>query len=151
MTAAPLSMDPDYLRLKGHVIAATGLAYYADKDADLGARLARRLQARGRPDCGSYLDLLTGGSEGEAELDALIADLTIGETFFFRHREVFDALRDIVLPDLIERNRASRQLRIWSAGCSTGAEPYSVSILLRRDLAARLEGWDVTLVGTDIN
>jgi chemotaxis protein methyltransferase CheR len=56
-----------------------------------------------------------------------------------------------VFPDLIARNQSSRQLRIWSAGCSTGAEPYSVSILLRRDLAPRVAGWDITIVGTDIN
>ena len=57
----------------------------------------------------------------------------------------------VVLPDLIERNRPTRQLRIWSAGCSIGAEAYSVAILLRRDLGNLLGGWDVTVIGTDIN
>jgi chemotaxis protein methyltransferase CheR len=146
-----LPADPAFPRLKEYVIRATGLAYYADKDADLGARLAGRLAARGVPDCGAYLGLLAGGPAGEAELDALITDLTIGETFFFRHREAFAALRDVVFPDLLARNRDRRRLRVWSAGCSIGAEPYSVSILLRRDLGAAAAGWDVSLVGTDIN
>ena len=75
--------------------------------------------------------MLRDGPKGETELDALIEDLTIGETFFFRHVEVFDALRDRVFPDVIARNRESRRLRVWSAGCSTGAEPYSVAILLK--------------------
>jgi chemotaxis protein methyltransferase CheR len=146
-----LVADPAYPRLKAHLIGVTGLAYYADKDDDLAMRIAARLAQLGLGDCASYLALLENGQAGEEELDALIADLTIGETFFFRHRELFDALRETVLPELIERNAASRQLRIWSGGCATGAEPYSVAILLRRDLAARLVGWDVTLVGTDIN
>jgi chemotaxis protein methyltransferase CheR len=150
-SAAAVLADPAYRRLKDHVVAATGLAYYADKDADLAGRLAQRLDRVGLADCGRYLAVLEDGARGEAELDALITDLTIGETFFFRHREMFDALRTTVLPDLIARNEASRQLRIWSAGCATGAEPYSLAILLRRDLAARLAGWDVTIVGTDIN
>ncbi len=148
-TAGLVLADPVYARLKEHVIEATGLAYYSDKDLDLAERLARRLAQVGLLECASYLALLA--APGTTELDALIEDLTIGETFFFRHRELFDALRDVVLPDLVERNRASRQLRIWSAGCSTGAEPYSLAILCRRDLGALLAGWDVRIVGTDIN
>lgn len=88
---------------------------------------------------------------GEAELDSLIELLTIGETYFFRHRELFDALRDVALPEIIERNWAMRRLRVWSAGCSTGPEAYSVSILLRREFAALTDGWNISILGTDIN
>jgi chemotaxis protein methyltransferase CheR len=149
--APALLADPAYPPLKDHVIRSTGLAYYADKDRDLAAHVAGRLGKLGLSGCSAYLALLHDGDRGEAELDALIADLTIGETFFFRHKELFDALRDVVLPDVIARNGPRRQLRVWSAGCATGAEPYSVSLLLRRDLADRVAGWDVTVVGTDIN
>jgi chemotaxis protein methyltransferase CheR len=55
------------------------------------------------------------------------------------------------LPNLLDRNRSTRRLRVWSAGCSVGAEAYSVAILLRRDFARELAGWDVTIRGTDIN
>ena len=105
----------------------------------------------GAHDCASYLDLLRDPFRGPSELDELIAEVTIGETYFFRHREHFDALRDLVLPDLIVRNRATRRLRIWSAGCADGPEPYSLAILLKREMAGQLPGWDVTIVGTDIN
>ena len=151
LSSSSLIADPSFPRVKEFVIAQTGLAYYADKDADLARCLAPHLEARRLDDCAAYLALLGDAADGAAELDDLIKDLTIGETFFFRHTELFDALRTRVLPDLIARNRAQRRLRIWSAGCATGAEPYSLAILLRRDLADAVAGWDVTIAGTDIN
>ena len=69
-TPSSLSSDPYFARLKQHVIAATGLAYYAQKDAELAARLACRLEAVGAGDCGDYLTLLHS-DRGPAELDAL--------------------------------------------------------------------------------
>src|SRR5260370_14405526 len=84
-------------------------------------------------------------------MDKLIAEITIGETYFFRHQEHFDALRNQVLPDLISRNRAKRSLRIWCAGCADGPEPYSLAILLKREMAHQFAGWEVTILGTDIN
>jgi chemotaxis protein methyltransferase CheR len=146
-----LVRDPAYPLLKAFLIEATGLAYYADKDAELTDRIGRRLSEVGLRDCAAYLRLLKDDRDGEAELDALVAELTVGETYFFRHRELFDALRDLVLPGLIERNQGARRLRIWSAGCATGPEPYSIAILLRRELGHRVAGWEVSILGTDIN
>jgi chemotaxis protein methyltransferase CheR len=143
--------DPLYPRLKAHLVESTGLAYYSDKDVDLARRLGRRMSTIGAQDCASYLDVLRDPIRGPGELDALIAEITIAETYFFRHQEHFDALRDVVLPDLIGRNRANRRLRIWSAGCADGAESYSLAILLKREMAAQLLGWEVTILGTDIN
>ena len=65
--------------------------------------------------------------------------------------EQFDALRSTVLPDCIERNWETRRLRIWSAGCSTGAEPYSLAILVHELLGRALPDWQVTILGTDIS
>lgn len=143
--------DPGYLRLKEHVIRSTGLSYYQDKDADLAGRIGRRLTALDLKDCTAYHGALRDPLRGAAELDALVGEITIGESYFFRHREHFDALRDIVLPDLIERNAGRKILRVWCAGCADGAEPYSLSILLHREFAGRLAGWDVSILGTDIN
>ena len=103
------------------------------------------------PNCASYLALLNSGPPGQDELDALIADLTIGETFFFRHREMFDALRTIVLPELIDRNRQRRQLRIWSAGCSTGEEPYTLNMVMLEEAHGRLKDWNIEIMATDLN
>ncbi len=143
--------DPAYPLLKERVIEATGLAYYRGRDEDLAERISRRLAAVGLPDGGAYLAALDGGPAGQTEMDALIAELTIGETYFFRHPEQFETLNQIVLPELVERNSASRRLRLWSAGCATGAEAYSLAMLLTDHWGERLEGWDISILGTDIN
>ena len=156
MTSSPMSPallmhDPAFAQFKDQLIETTGLAYYANQEDELAGRIAGRLTVLEMDQLSAYLSRLSDGNTGEAEWDALIAELTIGETSFFRHREQFDALRDQLLPELIERNRHRRRLRIWSAGCATGAEPYSIAILLGRDLAHLVSGWDLTIVGTDIN
>ncbi|MCM2256352.1 MAG: protein-glutamate O-methyltransferase CheR [Vicinamibacteria bacterium] len=81
-----------------------------------------------------------------------MAGLTVGETYFFRDAASFDALRDDVLPELIERRRSqgSRRLRVWSAACATGEEAYSLAILLDRLLPDRGD-WKVTILATDIH
>ncbi|MGE5477442.1 MAG: CheR family methyltransferase [Bacteroidales bacterium] len=151
MQPARVVADPYFLRLKALVIEATGMAFYADKDDDLARIVAARMEATGLPSCARYLDLIADTVLGRNEMDALVAELTIGETYFFRHKEQFDALRDIILPDVLARNADTRRLRIWSAGCATGPEPYSVAILLKREFASRIAGWHVSIIGTDIN
>lgn len=150
-STAEISSDSGFPHLKSHLIQHTGLAYYQDKDRDLAERVGRRLAVLEMEDCGSYLHLLRSDSGGEKEMDALVAELTIGETYFFRHQEQFDALREVILPELIERKKECRRIRIWSAGCATGPEPFSVAILLKQQFGHLLEGWEVTILGTDIN
>jgi chemotaxis protein methyltransferase CheR len=143
--------DPAYNRLKNRLIAETGLSFYANRDHELTDLIGQRLAALRLRDCASYAALLDAGGEGETEMDVLIGKLTIGETSFFRDPEQFAAIRDIVLPHILERKQESKQLRIWSAGCATGAEPYSLAIMLERDLAARIDGWRIDIVATDLN
>ena len=139
--------DPLFATVKTQVIARTGLAYYADKDAALAERLARRLEDRGVARLADYLPLLATN----AEFQALVNELAVGETFFFRYIEQFEALRAVTIPECLRRNRRHRSLRIWSAGCATGPEVYTLEILLKQHFAAELEGWKVTLLGTDLN
>ncbi|MGE5504270.1 MAG: CheR family methyltransferase [Actinomycetota bacterium] len=147
-----LVADPFFPRLKSLVIDTTGMAFYLDKDEDLARIVQERLAQLGLQGCAQYLELLTAANAAAAEeMDALVAELTIGETYFFRHKEQFDALRDIILPDVLDRNQASRRLRIWSAGCATGPEPYSLAIMLKREFGVRIAGWHISIVGTDIN
>jgi chemotaxis protein methyltransferase CheR len=146
-----LTTDPDFRRLKSYIISVTGLSYFQAKEEDLSQRLLKRFEAIGVNDCGSYLTRLGGSSGAGGELDLLVNELTIGETYFFRHSEQFDALRTVIIPALIKKNEATKRLSIWCAGCSTGAEPYSISILLRREFKHLLRGWMIDIIGTDIN
>jgi len=147
-TVPAILADPAFARLKALVIDVTGMAFYHDKDGDLAQILASRMAELAVAGCDHYLARLAADA---GEMDALVAELTIGETYFFRHKEQFDALRDVILPDVIERNRATRRLRIWSAGCATGPEPYSIAIMLEREFGMRIAGWHITVLGTDIN
>lgn len=143
--------DPGYPALKAQVIARTGQHYYADKDDLLYDRLRKRFRACGLAGSEAYRALLDRAEEGAAEWEALEAEITIGETFFFRYAEQFTALRDTILPGLIAARQTERCLRIWSAGCSTGAEPYSIAILVHSLLGDALPEWRVAITGTDIS
>jgi len=85
------------------------------------------------------------------QMEKLASHLTISETYFFRDRRLFTALETKILPALIqERRNSTRQLRIWSAACASGEEPYSLALLLR-SLVPDLDNWRVHLWATDIN
>ncbi len=150
MNLGAILADPDYQALKSFILEFTGLFYFHDKDEDLATRLARRFSARGVATCSEYLKILRDDAQGE-ELTYVIGELTIGETYFFRQREHFEALRDAVFPELLDRNRGSRRIRCWSAGCAAGAEPYSLAILLDLELRDRIAGWEISIIATDIN
>ena len=133
------------------MIARTGHFYYADKDDVLWDRVRRRLAAVRLPDVESYVRLLDDPQAGPAEWRRLEGEITVGETYFLRYVEQFTALKAHILPELIARHAQTKRLRIWSAGCATGAEPYSVAILLAELLGDQIADWRLTILGTDIN
>jgi len=96
----------------------------------------------------SFLESNTG--ESKQEWIALIQMITTGESYFFRDNGHFNLLQNKILPELIKNKQTQRSLRIWSAGCSTGEEPYSIAILLDM-LLPDPEGWEIVILGTDIN
>ncbi|MFD1952338.1 CheR family methyltransferase [Sphingomonas arantia] len=138
-----------FATLKTRVIARTGHHYYADKDDQLWERVADRMAVLGIATVGDYARRLDDAAADEwARIESAV---TINETFFFRFSEQFEAMRQTVLPALIARRGGDRRLRIWSVGCSTGAEPYSIAILLHRLLGPRLADWQIEILGTDID
>ncbi|MDF2812453.1 MAG: protein-glutamate methyltransferase [Microvirga sp.] len=149
--APGFAFDRAFPKLKSLIVERTGHFYYADKDDLLWERIRKRIRATGNQDCSAYLERLYDPFLGPTEWARLEAEITIGETFFFRYVEQFAALRDVILPELIERKATEKRLRIWSAGCSTGAETYSVAILVTQLLGEELKDWRVSIVGTDIN
>lgn len=91
------------------------------------------------------------GARTDSELwDQVIGGLTVGETYFFRDRAQFEALRFKLLPEIISRRRAERRLRIWSAGCASGEEPYSLAMLLT-EIIPDIDRWNISILGSDIN
>jgi chemotaxis protein methyltransferase CheR len=97
-----------------------------------------------------YSFLKTGTKEGEDEWRKLIILFTTGESYFFRDKGHFFLLQNSILPRLIENKKNQQTLRVWSAGCATGEEPFSIAILIDI-LLPNLKGWDVFIIGTDIN
>jgi len=127
-----------------------GLHYPPNRLADLRRGLsaaAVELEMAGASECAQALlaDAL------DARQLALVAShLTVGETYFFRGRETFEVLSRQELPALIHKRRPQRRLRLWSAGCCTGEEPYSLAMVLA-DILPELADWDVRILGTDLN
>lgn len=136
-------------RLKNLVVEKTGHHYYVDKDRLLLDRVRERMQARNLSSLAEYLVLLEG--DNSAEWRALENVITVGETYFFRYPDHFAAMRNRILPSLIAARRETRHLRIWCVGCSNGAEPYSVAIVLRELLGASVDDWRIALIGGDIS
>lgn len=137
----PALDDPTLLpRLRSVLAARFGLHFDARQDDWLTSAL-RRLAGTAGP--ARHLKQLEQHPT-RAQLDALAAEVTVGETFFFRHPEQFDALRLRILPDWLRRTPAPRRLRVLSAGCASGEEPYTLAItLLRAGLSAQGVDWDV--------
>jgi chemotaxis protein methyltransferase CheR len=140
--------NPEFIQLKQKVIADTGLHYYLGKDQELADKIQERMRLLQIKEFAQYLQVLNNQVN---EYELLISELTIGETYFFREKSIFSALETKVLPQIIQANSHSRKIRIWSAGCATGEELYSISILMQNRFSEELKGWDVTLLGTDIN
>ncbi len=98
-----------------------------------------------------YLNLLVDDHKNHgSEIKALLDEVTVQETYFFRDSGQFQALIEKVLPNLIEEKKYERSLRIWSAGCSTGEEPYTIAIILQEYFSHILD-WNILIRATDIN
>lgn len=123
--------------------ARTGLAFAPGRCGDAEAGI-RRAMARARvADAGRYLALLEAA---ELTLDDLITELTVGETYFFREPAQFELIRREVIPDVLRRRGQGHALRVWSAGCASGEEAYSLAIVVEEaGLAGRAH-----ILGTDI-
>ncbi|MEJ2695904.1 MAG: CheR family methyltransferase [Candidatus Sulfobium sp.] len=115
----------------------------------LEKRLTRRVRNHHLGDFREYYRLLRYDRNAEAELSAIIDVLTVNETYFFREQNQLKAFSTEILQELEEVKKDNRTLRIWSAGCSTGEEPYTIAMLIAE--AKNLNGWDIEIHGSDIN
>jgi chemotaxis protein methyltransferase CheR len=138
----------DYEYLRKLLKERSGLDLSADKQYLVESRLvplARKAGLVGIPELVSKMK-----SGAEALTTDVVEAMTTNETFFFRDKIPFEHLRDTVLPLLLQSRASRRSLRIWSAACSTGQEPYSIAMCLK-EKAAALAGWRIEIVGTDLS
>lgn len=139
----------EYLLFRDLIERASGLNL-EDRDwTPLRAALCERVATIGFPSFGQYYELLES-PEGFGELNRLIELLTIHETSFFRNRSHFDVLARHIVPEIAARNLTPRSMRLWSAGCSTGQEAYSIAMTLMESLPG-FEKWQLEVLATDIS
>lgn len=145
--------DPDLVRIRDLVYQVAGIFHPDNKLRLLYDRCGRRIKELKIQSLREYFECLTVKPTRQTELIALLNEITIGETCFFRSPPQLDALRQIIIPKVLESKAAlpTRRLRIWSAGCSTGEEPYTLSMLLLEEARGRLKDWTIEILATDLN
>src|SRR5438477_1197374 len=138
-------------QLSERVASQMGLHFPRERWPDLEKTIRSVATEFDAPDAETCLQQLLSKPLSKHQIEILASALTVGETYFFREKRSFEILSERVLPGLIAaRQENQRPLRIWSAGCCTGEEPYSIAIALDRTFPERSQ-WRVTILGTDIN
>lgn len=146
-------IDPVFRQIRDLVYKVCGIFQLDEKLYLLADGCGRRMKQVGVRTPREYWDLLTAHSSREAELRQLLNEITIGETCLFRSPPQLDALRKVILPEIAaERTKqVVKRLRVWSAGCSTGEESYTLAMNLLEESELLLKGWTVEIVATDLN
>lgn len=143
--------DPLLSRLSEFLAMRIGLYFPEERWGDLERGMKAAVQEFGDASVEACVRRVLSAPLAHQQIEILASHLTVGETYFFRDQQSFEALEKSVLPELIHSRRDSgRRLRIWSVGCCTGEEPYSIAMLLDR-LMPDLDQWHVTVLATDIN
>lgn len=147
----PTLPAPLLSRLSDMLAARIGLNFPAERWNDLERGVTAAAPAFGMADAKSCALHLLSTPLTHRDVETLASSLTVGETYFFREKRSFEVLEQHILPALLRaREGTERRLRIWSAGCCTGEEAYSIAMLLDR-LVPKSEDWNITLLATDIN
>src|SRR6202035_5664327 len=146
-------IDPAYRQIRDLVYKVSGIYKSEDKLYLLADGCGRRMKQLGARTPRDYWDQLTAQPSRDLELRHLLNEITIGETCLFRSQPQLDALRKVILPEIVaEKNKQiTKRLRIWSAGCSTGEEPYTLAMNMLEESERLLKGWTVEILATDLN
>jgi chemotaxis protein methyltransferase CheR len=143
--------EDEFLLLRDCIYAHCGIYFDVDSKYILEKRLSHRLEDLTLSSYYDYYHYLKYNRNKEQELLDIMDVLTTNETYFFRESFQLKAFTDEIIPEMIKRKAAqgNRTLRIWSAGCSTGEEPYTIAMLL--SVIPELSGWKTEVIGTDIS
>lgn len=142
----PMS-NKNFQKIKAIAYEITGINLTDQKKNMIYSRLARRIRACSLSSFDEYCRLLE--TPGNQETNEFVNAITTNLTSFFRENHHFDYLSNTVFLELIKKNSSTRRIRIWSAGCSTGEEPYSIAMCIRENLP--VESWDIKLLATDLD
>jgi len=137
----------DLSKLCQLIMDYAGITMNSDKEDMLYGRISRRVRKMGMQSFGQYIDYLENHSDGE-EMGCFVNAITTNLTAFFRENHHFEYLKKTLLPELMEHHIVDRRIRIWSAGCSSGEEPYSIAMSVAETVPA---GWDVKILATDLD
>lgn len=140
--------DANFAALRELVYAQAGVVVREELRGGLQRRLGERLAALGLDDFGVYLAQIRQGAL-PAELEEVLDAATTHETYFFREPVQLEVFLEEVLPSLARTHARTRRLRLWSAGCSSGEEAYTLAMLLAE--SGLFTGWDVAIYGTDLS
>ncbi|MBN1179565.1 MAG: tetratricopeptide repeat protein [Anaerolineae bacterium] len=140
----------DYLRFSKLLQERFGLRFSEKRRDEMEHGIKQAFAASTCADMDEYYAILVDEGRNEPHLEQLVNALTISETHFFRNEAQFDALYNHILPEIIARRQPIRTMRVWSAGCASGEEPYSIAIALR-ELIPDVSNWSLTILATDIN
>ena len=143
--------DATYLKLRDLVYRHSGLYFDERKRYFFIRRLEQRMEVVGAANLRDYYTFLRYGGDG-TELQQLSEALTTNETYFFREYPQLQAFAEHILPEVADekRQRNDRFIRLWSAGCSTGEEPYTLAIIIR-EMLEDLRDWEIVITATDIS
>ncbi len=146
-------VDPVYRQIRDLVYKVSGIYKAEEKLYLLADGCGRRMKQLNARTPREYWDQLTAQPGRDGELRHLLNEITIGETSLFRSQPQLDALRKVILPELVaeKTKQITKRLRIWSAGCSTGEEPYTLAMTLLEESERLLKGWTVEILATDLN
>ena len=146
---APVDLG-DMLRFSKLLLERYGLHFSTNRRTELEYGIRHAFASSSCTSLDEFYKLLVNAQRGSVEMDLLVNAVTVNETHFFRDAAQFNALATVILPGIIKRKTSLRTLRIWSAGCASGEEPYSIAMLLR-DVLPDIENWSITILATDIN
>jgi len=151
LDAEQIMSDEEFHLLRDCVYSHCGIFFDSDSKYLLEKRLAKRLTTLNLPSFRDYYHYLKYNRKKDQELMDIMDILTTNETYFFRESFQLKAFTDEIIPELIKARLSSgnHALRIWSAGCSTGEEAYTIAMLLHG--IKELRGWKIEIVGTDIS
>lgn len=143
--------DKQFADLRKIIYDRSGIHFPDTKKYVLESRLGHRLGELEMETYDDYLAFLTMGPYQMDEFQEMFNRITINETSFFRNEPQLDVFEKTVLPELLEKRKGVKRLRLWSAACSTGEEPYTLAIQVHRTLGVRLADWRIEILGTDIS